>query len=75
METYNNFNEAKEAAQLFFSENFNYNDGVGVESANNDVIEFYSKNDPAMSDTFTCIINDGYSYSCKNGELKKVSNE
>ena len=61
MDTYSNINEASKAAQSFFSECFSYNDGVGVlnkkqNEDGNDVVEFYSKNDPAMDDTFICIV-------------------
>jgi len=56
MNTYKNITEATEAAELFFSENFGYNSGVGIESENDNQVEFYSKDDPAMDDTFTCLI-------------------
>lgn len=53
--------------QSFFNKGFRYSAGVGVESANLNKVEFYSKDDPGMSDTFTCLIEDGNNYSCKNG--------
>jgi hypothetical protein len=56
MNIYKNMTEAIEGAELFFSANFNYNDGVGIENQNGNFVEFYSKNDPAMDDTFVCEI-------------------
>jgi hypothetical protein len=56
MNTYKNITEATEAAELFFNDNFGHNQGVGIESENGKHIEFYSKQDPGMDDTFTCII-------------------
>ena len=56
MNIYKNMTEAMEGAELFFSANFNYNDGVGIEKQNGNFVEFYSKNDPAMDDTFVCEI-------------------
>lgn len=56
MNIYKNMTEAIEGAELFFSANFNYNDGVGIESQNGNFVEFYSKNDPAADDTFVCEI-------------------
>lgn len=56
METYKNITEASIAAELFFKENFDHDEGVGIESKNGNTIEFYSKEDPGMSDTFICQI-------------------
>lgn len=56
MKTFKNIAKATIAAELFFSENFDYNSGVGIESKNGNQVEFYSKDDPAMDDTFTCLI-------------------
>jgi len=56
MKTYKNITEATEAAELFFNENFGHTQGVGIETEKGNEIEFYSKQDPAMDDTFTCII-------------------
>lgn len=67
MTTFTTLTEATTAAQLFFSENFGYNDGVAIESACATEVSFYSKNDPAMDDTFDCIIEDGKHRFCKNG--------
>ena len=58
MEQFNNITEAVEAAEKFFQENFEHYDGVGIESREGNVIEFYSKADPGMDDTYTCIIED-----------------
>jgi len=52
------------AAGEFFKSNFNHSGRVGVERKFNGncdcgeaiVIEFYSKDDPGMSDTFTVIV-------------------
>lgn len=56
MENFNTINEAATAAQSFFSENFGYNNGVGFIKIGVNTYEFYSKNDPAMDDTFICIV-------------------
>jgi hypothetical protein len=56
MITYKSIVEATKAAQEFFSENFNYNSGVGIEKQEGDRVEFYSQDDPGMDDTFTCLI-------------------
>ena len=58
MKTYKNITEATEAAELFFNENFGHNQGVGIENQTGNTIEFYSKQDPGMDDTFTCTIED-----------------
>jgi len=58
MKTLKNITEATEAAETFFSENFDYNIGVGIEKQIGNQFEFYSKNDPAMDDTFTCLIEE-----------------
>ena len=56
METFTTFQEAAEAAQEYFSTVFGYNNGVGIESETDNVVEFYSKDDPGMDDTYYCII-------------------
>lgn len=73
MKTFNNYNKAIEAAENFFITNFGYTNGVGVESANGSKVEFYSKDDPGMDDTFTCIVNDGNNYRCKNGGQLEIN--
>lgn len=67
MKTFITFQKARRAAQEFFKENFNHISGVAIESANGKQIEFYSLDDPVMIDTFTCMVDDGCNYSCKNG--------
>lgn len=56
MERFKTLEEAQQAAQIFFITNFDYYDGVGIEKKSGNVVEFYSKDDPAMDDTFTCIV-------------------
>lgn len=73
MKSYRTFLEAQEAAENYFNETFGHNSGVGVESAKGNVIEFYSKNDPGMNDTFSAIVNDGKSYTCKNGGQLQIN--
>ncbi len=71
METFKNYNKAVDAAEKYFIENYGYHNGVGLESANGNIIEFYSKCDPGMHDTFFCIVDDGNEYRCKNrGQLQ-----
>jgi len=75
MKTFKNYNDAVEAAEQAFIDTFLYCSGVGVESAEGNVIEFYSKDDPGMDYTFTCIIDDGILRFCKNGgPVKNVTN-
>ena len=56
METFKTVAEATTAAIIFFEQNFDYQSGVGYEKRPENVLEFYSKDDPAMDDTFTCKI-------------------
>ena len=51
-----NITEATEKAELFFNEHFGHTQGVTIENENENEISFYSNQDPAMDDTFTCII-------------------
>jgi len=67
MTTFTNYTDAANAAQYFFSENFGYKNGIAIESAVATEVTFYSKDDPAMDDTFTCTIEDGFHRFCKNG--------
>ena len=75
MKTYTSYNEAVEAAEQYFITNYNFisNTNVGVESANGNIIEFYSKFDPGMDDTFKCVVNDGNQYHCKNGGQLQIN--
>lgn len=58
--------QARQAAGEFFKNNFNHSGNVGVErifTAHCDCvtaagIEFYSKDDPGMVDTFTVVVCD-----------------
>jgi len=61
MKSYKTLNEAIAAAEL------QLNSKVGIESAEFQEVEFYSKNDPANTDTFTCYVEDGNNRFCKNG--------
>ncbi len=73
MKTFTSILDAEKAAQLFFSENFGYTNGVGINSAKDKVVEFYSKDDPGMDDTFTCTIEDGKLRKCHNaGQLVEI---
>jgi len=72
MKKFKDFKLAKMAAQNYFKENFGYNSGVGIEAAEQDLIEFYSKDDPAMLDTFCCIIENDYLYYCQNGGKLRI---
>lgn len=56
MKTFVNMTEAQESAQNFFKNNFGHKKGVGIESVNGNIFEFYSKDDPGMDDTYYCII-------------------
>ena len=67
MKTYNSISEAINAAEIFFNENFGHTSGVDIESANGTLVSFYSNEDPGMSDTFDCIVSDGYMRYCING--------
>ena len=58
MKTFKNITKATEAAETFFNENFDYKNGVGIEKQIGNQFEFYSKDDPAMDDTFTCLIEE-----------------
>jgi hypothetical protein len=72
--TFSNFQQAEQAAQNFFFEIFQEKDSVGVQLANGQIVGFYTKIDPAFDDIFTCIIDNGYNYSCQNGgELKTTA--
>lgn len=73
MKTFKSFHEASQAAELFFLAEFGHTSGVGVESASGSTIEFYSKQDPGMDDTFSCQVLDGKEYSCNNGGELKIS--
>jgi len=75
MQKFKSYNEAVEAAEQYFIRNFNFtsNTNVGVESADGNIIEFYSKFDPGMDDTFTCMVNDGNEYRCKNGGQLQIN--
>ena len=58
MQVYNTYQEAKEAADKFFFDNFGYTKGAFVHSEkkrdenDNIIIDFHSLDDPAMVDTF-----------------------
>ncbi len=67
IKTVKSFAEAEEMAENYFRETYGYYCGVGVESANGTLVEFYSIDDPAMDDTFKVHVNDGRYYECKNG--------
>lgn len=67
MQTFKDFNTAQKAAELFFNENFGHKSGVGIESASGYIVEFYSKEDPSMDDTFFCRIESSKLYHCHNG--------
>jgi len=61
------FTEAETAATTYFKKTFGHTKGVGIESAYLNQVEFYSKQDAAMDDTYSCIINDGTLRKCING--------
>lgn len=67
MKNFKTISEATAAAELFFKENFGYEKGVGVDSAEYATVRFYSKNDPGMADTFDAQIEDGVNRFCVNG--------
>lgn len=72
METFNSFEAATQAAKQHFLEHFGHTQGVGVESATGYVVEFFSKQDPSMVDTFFCRVEDGWERDCINGgDLRK----
>lgn len=76
METYKTMTEATAAAEQFFLENFGHTSGVGIESENENEVEFYSKEDPGMDDTFTCTVGMLYTIGAyKDGDhfAKEVS--
>ena len=55
--TFQKFSEAEQAASGFFKKNFDHSGRVGVEvNVKEGTWSFYSKDDPAMDDTFECII-------------------
>jgi hypothetical protein len=68
MTTFTSFSDAKQAADNFFTENFNYNGGasyhtdkqLAIKDEDGGIIgyevEYHSIDDPAMDDTFTCRI-------------------
>ena len=66
MRNFTTFVTAADAAESYFKRTFGY-EGVSVDYACGKRFEFYSHGDPAMDDTFSCIIDDGFLYSCKNG--------
>ncbi len=72
MTTYNSISDAINAAEMFFNEHFGHTSGVDIESANGTSVSFYSKEDPGMSDTFDCIVDDGYLRYCSNGGQVKT---
>jgi len=55
MKEYNNINDAREAAQKFFINNFRHSGNVGLEWFG-DHCEYYSKDDPGMIDTFDFVL-------------------
>lgn len=64
MKNFKTISEATIAAKLFFKENFGYEKGVGIDSAEYATVRFYSKNDPEMADTFDAQIEDGVNRFC-----------
>lgn len=73
MKNYQTIEEAKNGAAAFFIENFQHSGQVGIESANGNEIEFYSKDDPSMDDTFKCTVDDGKKRYCVNGGQVNVT--
>lgn len=58
MQRFTEFTAAETAAQIFFTENFGHTSGVGSEGKGGQKVEFYSKDDPGMDDTFTCLVGE-----------------
>ena len=61
MRNFKTFTEAVEAAERFFKETFNHSGNVGysqheINRDGSEFLEFYSKDDPAMEDTFKVTI-------------------
>lgn len=59
-ETATTMSEASNKAQEFFAECFGYTNGVGEEKKETTkdgfIVEFYSKDDPGMDDTFSVLV-------------------
>ena len=54
MKTFHNFNDAQDAADRYFKENFDMTASVHHDSLGDDTYEFHSADDPGMDDTFIC---------------------
>ena len=54
MKTFTNFNEAQDAADKFFRENFNHETSIHIDNLGDNRYEFHSADDTGMDDTFIC---------------------
>lgn len=64
MKTFDLLHIAQNAASEYFQQEFSHSGNVGIEKKEEQpdgtiLYEFYSKDDPAMDDTFVCLVTSG----------------